>query len=926
MTAGLSVGIDLGTTNTVVASTAPGETVPRVFPIEQLVTRDTAEARPLLPSFLYAPLTGEIPGDPDFIVGELAKRRGAEVPSRGVASAKSWLCHAQVDRTAAILPFGLAEDVTTESPKISPLDASRRLLEHVHHTWDARRDPSLPELREATVALTVPASFDDDARELTRLAAERAGLSVVLLEEPVAALYDFLARDDADARLAALGEGALVLVCDVGGGTTDLSLVRVTDVGTSTPTLTRVASGRHILLGGDNMDLALAYALEPRFVQRGDKLSPSRFAELTAGCRTAKELLFSGEANEANVVLVGQGSKLVGGTRTTTLDRALAEAIVCGGFFPRVERGELPKNQGAALRGLGLPFERDPAVSRHVAAFLARHAHEGSPKAVLLNGGVFRSEALVAAFMASVAATFDGEPHVLPNPDPDVAVARGAALFARLTSAGAGARIKGGTSRSYFVGLGESRDARGAEREAFPKAVCVVSRGAEEGTRHEARGRTFSLALGTRARFALFASDVDKSAPGEIVTLDETRFFPLPALATRLGEPHEKGTVEVTLEGEITHVGTLDLGCKTEDGRRFRLAFRLDSSDEQGTSNSLAPLASRAPTEPPPRVSLVPGATERVHSATTTERAVAQVQSVFGKKAEAGGREVKDLMRELEKTLGEKNSWSVETARKLADVLLENPGARKRTADHERIFFQLAGHTLRPGRGAPGDEARIAIFAKTWDGRLAFPDEARGWSAFFVAFRRVASGLPGHVESAIADFAAQVLAPKELGLKRPKRMPEGQDELLSLAASLERVPPKVRGAFGEWFFDRVRAKDDARVWDALGKLGARVRSYGPSHEVLPVGLVETWLEKLVRIDWKRDPRPLARAAALLARRTGDRVRDVTPRLRDATLAKLEEVSANPAWIALVRDIVVPEDSTLEAGLFDDDLPPGLVLL
>ncbi|HQY60177.1 MAG: Hsp70 family protein [Myxococcales bacterium] len=904
-----AVGLDLGTTNTVLAFTRPAEALARVFPVPQRVTRDTIEALALLPSCLYAPLPGELPGDPSFVVGRFAKGRGAEVPQRAVTSAKSWLCHAAVDRRAAILPFGL--DVEgAETPKLSPVEASRRVLEHVQSAWNASHADA--PLAEVTLALTVPASFDDDARELTRMAAEQAGLSVRLLEEPVAAVYDFLGRDDAEATLRELGEGALVLVCDVGGGTTDLSLVRITDTERAAPTLTRVASGRHILLGGDNMDLALAYALEERFVQRGERLPPARFAELTAACREAKEQLFSSDLDSVNVTLLGHGSKLVGGSRTTPLSRELAREVVVGGFFPTAPPGARAAARPAALRGLGLPYERDPAITRHVATFLARvAAAEGTgaarPRAVLLNGGVFRAPHLAQAFLASLAESFDHGasrgPRLLPNPEPELAVARGAATYARLLARGEGARVRGGSARSYFIGLGDP---------GAPKAVCVVPRGAEEGARHAAPERRFSLALGQRARFALYASDVDRSAPGDVVALDDERFFPLPPLVARLGEPLERGAAEVSLEGEVSQIGTLELGCVTETGRRFRLAFRLEPQD----SASVAPPAP-SPTIAPP--------TEKVHSALVIAQVDARVAAVFGKRSEATPREVKDLPRELERLLGEKGTWRAETARALADRLLEAPGSRRRSADHERVWFQLVGHCLRPGRGAHGDPERVEALARTWEGRLAFPDEARGWAAFFVAFRRTASGLPAPVQESIAELAAQVLAPREVGLKRPKRLPEAQDELLSLAASLERVPPRARAALGEWLFDRVRAKDDARVWEGLGRLGARVPSYGPAHEVLPAGLVEVWLERLLRAEWGRDAR-FARAAALLARRTDDRARDVSPRLRELTIARLDSAGAPEVWRHLVAEVVVPEAYPEgEASLFDDELPPGLTL-
>ncbi len=897
------VGIDLGTTHTVVASVAGEGGVPSVFPVPQLVASGEREARALLPSCLYAPLPGEVPGDPDFIGGEFARRRGTEAPERFVASAKSWLCHPGVDRTAPILPWGGAEDLALDVPRISPLDASTRYLIHVREAWDlAHREARLA---SQDLVLTVPASFDDDARELTRLAAERAGLSVVLREEPQAAFYDFLAREGATEALAELGCGAVILVCDVGGGTTDLSLLRVDALG-ATPRISRLASGRHILLGGDNMDLALAHRLETGLVQKGEKLPPSRFVELTLACRAAKERLFGGDEAEVSVTLLGRGSRLVGGSRTVMLPRDEAERILFGGFFPGVARGEEPTLVRGALRSFGLPYERDPAITRHVSSFLRRHAVEADPPtALLLNGGVFRSPAMASAFVKALSACFDGAPRVLPHPDPDLAVARGAAAYG-LARRGKGVRIGGGASRGYYVGL--------ASRPDEPRrAVCVMPRGAEEGAHHVASGKVFSLILGKRARFDVFASDVRRDEPGAVVLLDEESFQPLPPLVARLGEGSERGEIQVQIDGELTPVGTLDLGCRSvaPPPRRFRLAFRL-RGDLEGLESSVLP----PPVAPVGSAPAAPSVAAEAH-------AQRLLLAVFGKRTIAPSREVKDLPRDLERALGERGTWPVSSARRLADLLLENPGARRRSLDHERVFFQLVGHALRPGTGERDDARRMEIFGKLWEGRLAFPDEARGWQAYFVAFRRVAAGLPEERQGAIRDFADPVLAPREAGLKRPKRMPEAQDDLLALAASLERVPGRRRAQLGEWILERTFASSDARLWDALGKLGARVLGHGPHHNVLPVSLASLWLERLLRLDWKRDAVTLARAAAQLARRTGDRDRDVSERLREATLKQLVAVNARPSWISVVRDVVMSGPSTLV--LFEDDLPPGLRL-
>ncbi|HTN87593.1 MAG TPA: Hsp70 family protein, partial [Sorangium sp.] len=551
---------------------------------------------------LYAPLPGEAPADPfgdaPFALGEHARRRGGEVPGRLIASAKSWLCHPAVDRTAPILPWG-ADDDAAALPRASPLDASARILAHVRRTWD----DAFPErpLAEQEVVLTVPASFDQGARELTVEAARRAGLSARLLEEPQAAFYDFMRLAGAqglDDLLARSCGEALVLVCDVGGGTTDLSLIRVARgagaAGAPPVEVARVAVGHHLLLGGDNMDLALAHLCEPRLVGAGEKLDPARFGQLVLACRAAKERLLGGGAetsaggaapappDEAPVTVLSHGARLVGGALTTRLGRAEVEGVVLDGFFPEAPADARPQRGRGGLVAFGLPYERDVAITRHVAWFFARHA-PGSrgPTALLLNGGVFRARR-VAERLARAIERWGGPPlDVLPYADPDLAVARGAVAYG-LALAGRGVRIEGGAARGYYVGL--EPPAGGGQR----PAVCVVPRGAKEGSVHAAAGRTFALVVGRPVRFDLFASDDARAdRAGDIVPLDEDRFEALPPVAVAFdagdaararAEDGKRAEVRVQIEGELTAIGTLDLAC-VEVGapapRRFRLAFQL---------------------------------------------------------------------------------------------------------------------------------------------------------------------------------------------------------------------------------------------------------------------------------------------------------------------------------------------------------------
>ncbi len=502
-----------------------------MFEVPALVGPTEIEARPLFASTLYAPAAAEAFADPwgdaPWCVGELARRRGVEVPARLVASSKSWLGYARVDRTAPILPWG-ADENDLELPRISPVDAAARVLAHVRHAWDAA-SPNAP-LAEQELVLTVPASFDDVARELTLEAAARAGIAPRLLEEPQAAFYDYLGRTPAEEIVALVdraGGEALVLVADVGGGTTDLSLVRVRrSTGARPFEVERVAVGHHLLLGGDNMDLALAHALEPK-MSPDAKLDAHRFASLVQACRSAKETLLGDAPPErVAIAIAGRGAALVGGTLRAELERAEAERVVLDGFWPDAPRDARPERARGGLLAFGLPFERDAAVTRHVAHFFARHAGSvRAPHAVLLNGGVFLAQRIRARLVEVLERWGDAKVEVLAHPDPDLAVARGAVRYG-LARLGHGVRVEAGAPRGYYVGLA-------AEPSAPRPLVCVVPRGAKEGVVHAAKGRTFALRVGRPVRFDVFASDEASDTAGAVVALDDDRFDALPpAMAT----------------------------------------------------------------------------------------------------------------------------------------------------------------------------------------------------------------------------------------------------------------------------------------------------------------------------------------------------------------------------------------------------------
>jgi molecular chaperone DnaK (HSP70) len=907
------VGIDLGTTHTVVAWAEPASSgPPEVVALEQLVAPNELAARPLLPSFLYAPLAEEGLSDPfgdaPFCVGDYARRRGQEVPSRLIASAKSWLCHAAVDREAPILPWGAAEDGA--APKISPVEASTRILAHVKTNFE-RSFPGRA-LSEQMLVLTVPASFDEVARELTVRAAERAGLSVRLLEEPQAACYDYLARSgtaELDGLVPSVADSALVLVCDVGGGTTDLSLIRVTRAPDGPLALERVAVGRHLLLGGDNIDLALAQICERRLVEPPERLEPRRFAALVHACRAAKERLLGPEPpDEVAIRVLGLGSGLVGSTLGTMLSRNELERVVLEGFLPVVSPGAGAPPRRSGLVSFGLPYESDPAITRHVAEFLGRHRALGAPLAgVLLNGGLFRSERVQQRLLEALAPITGETPKLLRHTDPDLAVARGAVAYG-LSLSGQGIRIAGGTAHGYFVAVE-------AEPGSALRALCVVPRGAREGERHVAASRPLALRLGQPVRFELYASDdASVHAPGELVAIDGERFTKLAPLVSNFAAPGADGELRVVLEGELTAVGTVELACLEERAeqrsrRRFRLAFELKQAPAE---------APRSVAEPSRRPSGLPDSDRLARGLDALDR-------VFGKsRKDVKPRETKDLSRELERLFGERSTWSGELNRTLFDALAPQHAARRRSPDHERVFWMLAGYSLRPGFGHPKDPGRVAVLAPLFEQGLTHAGESRGWQAFFVAWRRIAAGLSEATQADLRDLLDPLLAPKELKLKPARGFKAlAPDELLELASWLERVDGERRVLLGNWLIERSWTNRDPRIWSALGRVGARVPAYASAHYVVPPSTAERWLDHLLREKWA-EVSTAAGAAVQLARQTGDRERDVSERVRAEVVRALEAARAPPAAVAAVRELV-PVLAQERAQWFED-LPAGLRLL
>lgn len=596
------IGIDLGTTNSAVAY-VPADTDRveeasiRLLEIPQLVDAGVVASRPLLPSFVLLPTAQDVPRDalalpwdpdPGMAVGEYARRRGEEIPHRLIASAKSWLCNTLVDRKARILPWDEAAggSPSATEDKMSPVEASAAILRHLRLAWNhvMARTPSGETqahlaMENQAVFLTVPASFDPVARELTVAAAQMAGLpKVTLLEEPQAAFYAWIAHH-AERWREVMAPGDLVLVCDVGGGTTDFSLIQVAD-DQGRLSLERVAVGNHLLIGGTNMDLTLAYALARQLAEGGTRLDSWQMNGLWQSCRTAKERLLSEpDLQHLPVTVLGRGSRLIGGTISTDLTRETAEHLLRDGFLPLCDREDRPQaTKRAGIQEFGLAFEADPAITRHLAAFLDRAAVDGrsaTPTAVLFNGGVMKS----ALFRQQILTALDrwspsGTVREIDGADFDLAVARGAACYG-LAKQGTGIRIRGGLGRAYYIGIAAAMPAVPG-LPAPTKALCVAAFGMEEGTTAAIADQEFVLRVGEPVVFDFLGSTTRKAdAVGTVVEDWEEQIQPITTLETTLdGEPGQ--ILPVTLELHVTEVGTLELWCVSKvDERRWKLEWNV---------------------------------------------------------------------------------------------------------------------------------------------------------------------------------------------------------------------------------------------------------------------------------------------------------------------------------------------------------------
>ncbi|MBR9874331.1 MAG: hsp70 family protein [Vibrionaceae bacterium] len=936
------VGIDLGTTNTVVAYCEITDNLEQsevsLFDIDQLIGPGEVVRKPLLPSFRYHPAEGQIsPSDltlpwenqpvsgdiKNVIVGEWARELGAKVEGRQVSSAKSWLSHQAVDRSSDILPWAGAQDVD----KVSPVIASASYLNHIRQAWNYRHPSN--KLEDQDVVVTVPASFDETARKLTLEAAELAGLKkIVLLEEPQAVCYDWYARHQKTAA-DELKDLPLILVCDVGGGTTDLSLIEAkfkqSNDSESELALDRIGVGEHLMLGGDNLDLALAHLAESRFTlnkgEQNKKLTAASLTKLIQQTRKAKENLLSSNApEEVKITMLGSGSKLLGGTKSIALSKQEVHKIALDGFFPLSDFNQVPDKRRSAVVEFGLPYVADPAVSKHVAEFLTQHQQvsrsalgiedekqNAIPVGLLLNGGVFNSD-LVTQRVTTLLSDWRGAPvTVLDNPHPDWSVALGAVAYGKARR-GAQLKIGGGAARSYFLHL--------QEKNKMGKALCLLAKGTEEGHEIRLSGRRFSLTLGEPVRFNLLTSTHDTLTNntaiqnGVMVDVDPDFFVPLPPYITTLeGEgaelhANQKERVEVQLACQLTEVGTLKMECVSAEDDSKRWALEFEVRNKQADDNE--------------EVQLHPKLNE-------CKELVARLYS--GNKKSADSKEIKTLAKDLEKKLGKRDEWDFTTLRQLFDAFAQGRKRRRRSEQHEKNWLRLAGFALRPGFGDPTDSWRIEQIWGLYQQNIQFKNH-QGWTDWWVFWRRIAGGLNQEQQETILADIAKYLHPG--AMKNPQSAKTAQDmgyeSMVRLSASLEHLEVEDKVLLATWFLSKAINHNQFQQahWWAMGRLASRTPLYCSQHNVIPREQAEQWLPKLLEQNWQKEPM-IAFAAVMICRKTGDRLFDISDDYREQVLTKLKQSKVPDSWVSLVEEVKELSDSESKR-VFGDALPSGLTLV
>lgn len=914
------VGIDLGTTNCALAYIDTEQPLLSIhqFSIPQLTVPGKCDPLPTLPSFCYLAASGEWPQgalklpwkeEKGTFVGQLAKSHGAKVPPRLVQSAKSWLCNVAANRRDKILPIEAAD----LSQRLSPVEASSKYLIHLRDAWNAamaKGDPAL-ELEEQEVIITVPASFDEVARNLTVEATRLAGLNhFTLVEEPQAAFYSWISQHEQEWKKF-FKEGDTILVCDVGGGTTDFSLIEIEEKG-GLLSFQRKAVGDHLLLGGDNMDVALAHYIEDQLKQKGHPpLESNQWMQLQAEARAAKEALLTSKNQERySVSIQGTGSSVVKGSVSIEITRQEVESLLLNGFFGRYPLKEaLELKQSRGFRTMGLPYEDEPSITKHLAYFLKQTRLVETGKGVnylLFNGGALKPTLFQESVEQSLKEWFPKTSlQTLSSISLDLAVARGAAYYGKVRR-GLGVAIGGGLPRNYYIKI----DVIDATGKSTAKALTLLPRGSEEN--HEFHPpQIFSLRPNMPVSFHVLTSHVRlEDREGDIIDIDPVELQPLPQIQTilRFGKKQQsEDMLPVKLGIRLSPIGTIDLWLDSQKSEhRWELEFQTRSVTGQ---------------EPLIQNSSHFGKDETFDKG-HLEEAKKTIEHLFQQKSTL---KPTQIMEHLEAQIGKsRREWGLSLLRELWTPLLAAAVHRKITLEHEARWWNLAGYFLRPGFGYPLDDFRLKEMWKIVLSDFKSVKSGDTLIQMWICFRRIAGGLSkGQQQQIAAELASTILDKKtgEIEIRKKGELYPYSEKIRALA-SFERIELPLKIRLGNALVARI-LKESPLPFDywALSRFGARHLLYGSAGQVVPKEVCEKWVEKLLH----HQPTPANREEMIflliqLARKTDHRELN----LSDAIVTKILEaypLDHLKEWLLEVKSMSEHD----QEHAFGEQLPSGIAL-
>lgn len=918
------IGIDLGTTNSAVSyvdlQSHRDKPEIKLFNVPQLTGPGEFSTWPVLPSFLYIPGKYDISEsamsipwrtENDNFSGAFARDHGAKVPARLVSSAKSWLCNSHVDRKARILPWGAGDDVY----KVSPVEAVSEYLSHIRKAWNHFHDDDDDLfLENQLLVITVPASFNEVARDLTVEAANSAGLrNITLLEEPLAAFYSWLIRHENDWH-DHVTPGELILVCDVGGGTTDFTLISLRDVDGS-PRFERIAVGDHLILGGDNIDLELARRIERKVGRNRLALNKDRWKNLCHQCRQVKEQILDNKSDSEKIIMMGEGRSLIAGTVSTSLERREIIDTLMDNFFPLVDKtAGMNRSPDQVESEFGLPFEPEKAITKHLGWFLENHRKDVKntlnkgpvPDLMMFNGGSLKSDIVRNRIRKAVGRWFDIReeqrlPSELENAEPDLAVALGAAYYG-LVKTGIGVRVGSGSPRSYYLGVSQKQQTNRKENAGdTSRAICIVERGLDEGSAIELPGKQFEVLTNQPVSFDIHSSTFRSGDRcGDVVDIDES-LTALPPIRTVItfGKKGKKTTIPVRIEAEYNELGCISLWCRSlVSDHRWQLQFQLRVSEGQ------------------PEVRET-----EVFDAAIVDSACEEIKKAFTDRN--GKRQLQGLVKSLSERVGRpKEKWPMSMIRRFADELIGHIDKRKISPEHEIRWLNLAGFTLRPGFGDSLDPQRVQSMWKVYAQGPLNKKNAQVASEWWIMWRRTAGGLKSGQQRQFIQDVSQLIMPKKSN--RIKLAPQQYIEVWMAVANMEKLLVKDKVKLGRALLEGMKpGKTAPQLFWALSRIGAREMLYGSADRVIPPTEATAWIQALLR-QHHANPKPVAKALVQMGRKTGDRVRDIEASVTDDIEQWLFNNGVHDDDNAKALTQVIPMAVDDETEAFGESLPSGFI--